>query len=82
MIEVFRGSYLKTMDIKNLLENNNILVFTINESMSKIDLRLVSAGSNTTTILKVQEENYNNAKKIIEYYNNREHSLILYGFNL
>jgi hypothetical protein len=75
MIEIFRGSYIEAMSIKNLLENNDIPVFTANEYMSSIQPWSVSAGGCAPTVLKVQEENQINAQKIIDSYNNGEFSL-------
>lgn len=75
MIEIFRGSYIEAMNIKNLLENNNIPVFTANEYMSNIQPWSVSAGGNGSAILKIQEKDLEEGKKIIENYNNGEYNL-------
>lgn len=71
MIEIFRGSYIEAMNIKNLLESNDIPVFTANEYMSNIQPWSVSAGGNDSAILKVQEKDLEDSKKIIDEYNNR-----------
>ncbi len=76
MIEIFRGSYIEVISIKNLLENNNIDAFIANENMSNIQPWSVSAGGNAPAILKVAETEYNDAKKIITNYNNGEFDLI------
>ncbi|MDR7372521.1 DUF2007 domain-containing protein [Flavobacterium aquidurense] len=76
MIEIFRGSYIEVMSIKNLLKNNNIDAFIANENMSNIQPWSVSAGGNAPAILKVTETEYNDAKKIITNYNNGEFDLI------
>ncbi|MHC0446851.1 putative signal transducing protein [Flavobacterium sp. 3-218] len=75
MIEIFRGSYIETMNIKNLLENNGISAFITNEYMSNIQPWSVSAGGNSPAILKVLEKDMANSKKIIESYNNGEYNL-------
>jgi hypothetical protein len=77
MIEIFRGSYIDTINIKNLLENGNISVFTANEYMSSIQPWAVSAGGQNSAILKVQEKDYNKASEIIDNYINGEFSLEL-----
>lgn len=63
MIEIFRGSYIETMNIKNLLESSDILVFTANEYMSSIQPWSVSVGGNDAAILKTQEKDLGEAKK-------------------
>lgn len=75
MVEIFRGSYIESMNIKNLLENNGILVFTANEYMSNIQPWSVSAGGNGSAILKVGEEDVAASNKIIDSYNNGEYNL-------
>ncbi|UWY28885.1 DUF2007 domain-containing protein [Flavobacterium sp. TR2] len=77
MIEIFKGSYMEAMNIKNLLENNGISVFTANEYMSNIQPWSVSAGGNGAAILKVLEENLAKSKKIIDACNEGE-----YDFNV
>jgi hypothetical protein len=75
MIEIFRGSYIEAMNIKNLLESNDIPVFTANEYMSTIQPWSVSAGGNDSAILKVQEKDLEHGKKIIDDYNKGEYNL-------
>ncbi|WP_316633253.1 DUF2007 domain-containing protein [uncultured Flavobacterium sp.] len=75
MIEIFSGSYIDAMNIKNLLENNDIPVFTANEYMSSIQPWSVSAGGNASAILKVQEKDLEDGKKIIDDYNKGEYNL-------
>lgn len=77
MIEILRGSYIEIMSIKNLLENNNILVFIGNEYMSTIQPWLVSPGGSAPAVLNVKEEDYENAKEIIKDYNDGKYSLDL-----
>jgi len=75
MVEVFRGSYIEAMNMKNLLENSNIVVFTANEYMSIIDPWSVAAGGYVPAILKVNKEDYDNAKKVVDDFNNGEYIL-------
>jgi hypothetical protein len=75
MIEVFRGSFLEAMNVKNLLENNNIIVFTANEYMSSIDPWSVAAGGYVPAILKVNKEDYDNAKKVVDDFYKGEYIL-------
>ena len=75
MVEIFRGSYIEVMNIKNLLENNAIFVSTANEYMSSIQPWSVSAGGNAPAILNIREEDLENASKIIQDYNNGEYNL-------
>ncbi|MET3027448.1 DUF2007 domain-containing protein [Flavobacterium sp. UW10123] len=75
MVEIFRGSYIESMNIKNLLENNGISVFIANEYMSNIQPWSVSAGGNSPAVLKVQEKDIADSKKIIDSYNRGEYNL-------
>ncbi|MBL0736647.1 DUF2007 domain-containing protein [Flavobacterium sp. GN10] len=75
MVEIFRGSYIETMNIKNLLENNGIPVFIANEYMVNIQPWSVSAGGNAPVLLKVLEKDIADGKKIIDSYNQGEYNL-------
>ncbi|MGE8341056.1 MAG: DUF2007 domain-containing protein [Flavobacterium sp.] len=75
MVEIFRGSYIESMNIKNLLENNGISVFIANEYMSNIQPWSVSAGGNDPAILKVLEKDMADSKVIIDSYNKGEYNL-------
>lgn len=75
MVEIFRGSYIETMNIKNLLENNGISAFVSNEHMSSIKPWSVSAGGNSPAILKILEKDIADSKKIIDSYNKGEYNL-------
>ncbi|WP_051234398.1 putative signal transducing protein [Flavobacterium denitrificans] len=77
MVEIFSGTYLDTINIKNLLENENISVFTANEYMSSIQPWTVSAGGQNSSILKVQQADYDRAEEIINKYISGEFSLEL-----
>ncbi|MBS7254031.1 putative signal transducing protein [Flavobacterium branchiicola] len=74
MIEIFRGSYIEVMGVKNLLENNNISVFIVNEYMSSIQPWSVSPGGNASAILKVRDEDLDEAIKIIDDFNKGEYN--------
>ena len=54
------------MNIRNLLESNNIEVFTINEHMSTIEPWVVAAGGANPVVLKINDEDLERARKIIE----------------
>jgi len=56
--------------MRNLLENTNIEVFTENEIMSNIEPWAVTSGGFNPVILKVNDEDFESAKKIIEDYEN------------
>ena len=75
MVEVFRGSYIEAMNVKNLIENNNIVVFTVNEYLSSIDPWVVTAGGNAPAILKVNDDDYQTAKKVIDDFNSGVYTL-------
>ncbi|OOG66777.1 DUF2007 domain-containing protein [Flavobacterium sp. A45] len=68
MTDLFSGTYFEAMNIRNLLENENIEVFTQNENMSSIEPWAVTSGGFNPVILKVRNEDFENAKKIIEDY--------------
>lgn len=70
MINIFSGTFSETMNVKNLLENINIEVFTENESMAIIEPWAISSGGFNPIILKVKNEDFENAKKLIEDYEN------------
>ena len=68
MIDLFRGSYFEVMNMKNLLESNNINVFILNENMSIIEPWVVTAGGFNPVTLRVNEEDVEKAKEIVEEY--------------
>lgn len=75
MIEILRGSYIEVVSIKNLLESHNISVFIGNEYISTIQPWSISSGGVAPAILKVQENEYEKATKIMDNYNKGEYSL-------
>ena len=66
MINIFRGAYIEAMNVRNLLESNDIEVYTLNEYMSNIEPWVVTSGGFNPVILKVNEEDLESAEKIIE----------------
>ena len=68
MTNIFRGTFSETMNIKNLLGNINIQVFTENENMANIEPWAISSGGFNPVILKVKDEDFEKAKKLIEDY--------------
>ena len=70
MINIFGGAYIETMNLKNILENAGILVFVQNENMGIIEPWVVSAGGVNPVTLKVREEDYEKARKIIDDFQN------------
>ena len=70
MINLFRGTYFEAMNMRNLLETNNIEVFTENENMSNIKPWVVASGGFNPVILNVNDEDFEKAKKIIEAFEN------------
>jgi hypothetical protein len=70
MINIFRGTFSEVMNIRNLLEDNNIEVFTENEYMSNIQPWIITAGGFNPMILKVNNEDFETAQKIIADFEN------------
>jgi len=68
MIVVFSGSYSEAMNVKNLLEEKEILVFTQNEYMSNIEPWVVASGGLNPVKLQINESDLEEAKTIIEDY--------------
>lgn len=68
MIAVFSGSYFEAMNVRNLLEEKEISVFTQNEYMSNIEPWVVASGGLNPVKLQVDESDFDEAKIIIEDY--------------
>jgi hypothetical protein len=68
MIEVFSGSYFEAMNVRNLLEGNEISVFTQNEYMSNIEPWVVASGGLNPVKLQVDELDLDASKIIVEDY--------------
>ena len=75
MIDVFRGNVNEAMIIRNLLESENIQVFLTNELMASIEPIAVTSGGFNAVTLKVNEEDFEKAKRILDDYNNGDLSL-------
>lgn len=67
MENIFIGTYLEAMNIKNLFESNKIDAFLLNESMSSIE-PVIAAGGFKSAILQVRHEDFENAAKILKEY--------------
>lgn len=74
MVAIFKESYLEAMYVKNLLENYNIEVLTTND-VSTSEPWVVPAGGFRSVILKVKEDDYEIAKKVVEDYNSGKNDL-------
>ena len=68
MTNIFSGEIIEAMNIRNLLENENIEVFTLNENMSSIEPWVVSPGGFKPLILHVNDDDFEKAKKVVEDY--------------
>ena len=68
MINIFSGEFIEAMNIRNLLENVNIEVFTVNELMSSIEPWIISPGGFKPVLLQVNNEDFEKAKKVVEDY--------------
>lgn len=68
MIVVFNGAYFEAMSVRNLLEEKEITVFTQNEYMSSIEPWVVTSGGLNPVKLQVDEEDFEEAKSIINNY--------------
>jgi hypothetical protein len=63
MKTIFTGTYIETMNIRNVLENKNIEVFLMNENMSTLEPWVVSPGGQKPLILQVNEGDCEKAEK-------------------
>ena len=68
MKNLFSGTFSETMNVRNLLENINIEIFTENENMANIEPWAISSGGFNPVILKINDKDFEKAKKIIEDY--------------
>ena len=75
MIDVFRGNVNETMIIRNLLESENIQVFEANQLMASIEPVAVSSGGFNAVTLRINEEDFEKAKKILDDFNKGNLSL-------
>ena len=72
MKNIFNGNYSEVINLKNLLENSNIETFIQNENMGTIQPWTLTSGGLNPIILKVEDQNFEEAMKIIEDYKNGE----------
>jgi hypothetical protein len=72
MKNIFNGNYSEVINLKNLLENSNIEAFIQNENMGAIQPWTITSGGLNPIILKVEDQNFEEALKIIEDYKNGE----------
>ena len=70
MVEVFSGSYFEAMNVRNLLEGNEISVFTQNEYMSNIEPWVVTSGGLNPVKIQVHMLDLEASKLIIYDYLN------------
>ncbi len=75
MTEIFNGDYFEVINIKNLLERNNIIAFIVNETTSILEPWTITSGGFKPVTLKVNNIDCMAAKRIIEIYVDN-------GFNL
>ena len=75
MIVAFSGSYFEAMNVRNLLEEKEISVFIQNEYMSSIEPWTVTSGGLNPVKLQVDEEDFEEAKTIIEDYLNGNNAI-------
>jgi hypothetical protein len=75
MVEVFSGSYFEAMNVRNLLEGNEISVFTQNEYMSNIEPWVVTSGGLNPVKLQVDELDLDASKIIVADYLKGNNSL-------
>jgi hypothetical protein len=68
MIVVFNGAYFEAMNVRNLLEEKGISVFTQNEYMSNIEPWVVTSGGLNPVKLQVDESDFVEAEIIIKNY--------------
>lgn len=69
MISIFSGTYSESMIVRNILENENIKVFIVNETMSNIE-PTISPGAFNPVVLNINSEDFDKAKRIVESYEN------------
>ncbi|RRJ90802.1 putative signal transducing protein [Flavobacterium macacae] len=67
MKNIFVGTYLEALNIKNLLANYKIDAFLLNETLSNIE-PVITAGGLNTAILQVREEIFERAARLLQEY--------------
>lgn len=76
-LAVFSGGYEESLVLKALLENYNIAVYQENFLLSTIHPWAISSGSFDASILRVDDNDLERAKRIIEDYSDN-----LYNFEV
>jgi len=69
-VAIFSGSSIESMGIMNLLESNGIPVYEDNALMATIEPFAISPGGFGSSVIKVAEEDYEKALKVLDDYNN------------
>lgn len=68
MKKVFSGSYSEAMNVKNLLEIQEISTFVQNEMMANIEPWVVTSGGLNPVTLQVDDTDFEKATEIITDY--------------
>lgn len=69
---IFEGSEFEAIIIKNLLENNGLIVFQNNYIMATSEPWLINSGGYKPSTLKIKEIDLIAAKRIINEYNGQK----------
>ena len=67
MIPIFSGEHFEAMNVKNILQSNDIHVFIENEQMGTIKSWAVASGGFKPVIVKVNEADVEKAKELISF---------------
>lgn len=67
MTTIFTGDYFEAMNVKNLLQSNDIHVFVENEQMGTIKSWAVTSGGFKPVTVKVNEADVEKAKELISF---------------
>ena len=68
MVDFFRGSYFEAMNVKNLLENNDVDVCVLSENMAIIEPWVVTSGGFNPVTIRVNEEDVEKAQAVVKEY--------------
>ena len=68
MVDFFRGSYFEAMNVKNLLENNDVDVCVLSENMAIIEPWVVTSGGFNPVTIRVNEEDVEKAQAVVKQY--------------
>ncbi len=75
MTTIYKGTYSEVINLKNLLENSNIASFILNELMANIEPWAVTAGGLNPVSLSIQDEDFEKAKAIIDFFKQKNTNL-------